>query len=159
MTESVETTEGEEEDLEPVKTTETTTPDEVAKPQFEIKNLDDLKYFMVLAKGGDPDAIQAVAKFMDLESTTERANFTDKTLMLCVAQLNVYAKTYFPDDDWDPFSLVADVISVATMGYKGFKSEQFKDMTSGQPNLDKLTGLPEETKRGVLAGLLGGKKE
>lgn len=137
----------------------TTTPDEVVEPLLEIKNLDDLKRILIIAKGGDPDAIQAVAKFMDLESTTERAYFADKTIMLCVAQLNGYAQAYFPKDDWDPFSLVADVISVATMGYKGFKSEQFKDMTSGQPNLDKLTGLPEDTKRGILSGLLRGKKE
>ncbi|GAH54916.1 unnamed protein product, partial [marine sediment metagenome] len=50
--------------------------------------------------------------------------------------------------------------SIGFMGYKGFKSEQYKDITSGQPNLDKLQGLPEETKQGILAGLFGrGKTE
>jgi len=46
------------------------------------------------------------------------------------------------------------------MGFKGFKSEQYKDITSGQPNLDKLQGLPEETKKGILSGIFSrGSKE
>lgn len=125
----------------------------VTKQQLKIESLDDLKRVLIIAKGGDPDAIQAVSNFMDLKSNTERSYFPDKITTLCIGQLNGFGKVYFSGEEWDPFSLVADVISVSFMGYKGFKSEQFKDMTSGQPNLDKLQGLPEETKKGILSGI------
>jgi len=130
------------------------------RPQLKIETLDDLKRTLIIAKGGDPDAIQAVSDFMDLKSNIERSYFPDKTTSICIAQLTGYGKTYFPVDDWNPFDLVADSLAVAFMPYKGFKSNQFVDMTSGQPNLDKLQGLPEETKKGILSGIFGrGKSE
>ncbi len=130
------------------------------KPVFEIKTLDDLKNIMVVAKGGDPNAIQAITKFMDFQSNAERSYFPDKTLTLCVGQLNGLGKVYFAEEEWDPFTLVGDVLSISFMGYKGFKSNQFVDMTRQTPNLDALQTTGEEIKQGIIAKILGrGKTE
>ena len=130
------------------------------EPIFKIESLDDLKNVMIVAKGGDPNAIQAITKFMDFDSIAERSFFPDKTLTLCTAQLSGYGKVHFPNDDWDPFSLVSDVIAVHFMGYKGEKSKQFVDMTRQTANLDALQTSSEDTKQGVIARILGrGKTE
>jgi len=125
------------------------------EPVFEIKSIDDLQKMMVIAKGGDPNAIQAITKFMDFQSNAERSYLPDKTLTLCVAQLSGYGKVFYPNEDWDPFSLVSDVLSISFMGYKGFKSNQFVDMTRQTPNLDALQTSGEETKQGFIARILG----
>lgn len=132
---------------------------ESPKPVFEINSLDDLQKMMVIAKGGDPNAIQAITKFMDFQSNAERSYFPDKTLTLCVGQLNGFGKLFYPDEEWDPFSLVGDILSITFMGYKGFKSNQFVDMTRQTPNLDALQTTGEETKQGVIARILGRGKE
>jgi len=130
------------------------------KPRFEINSIDDIRRILVIAKGGDPNAIQAITKFMDFESNAERSYFPDKTVTLCTAQLSGYGKVFFPNDEWNPFSLVSDVIAEHFNGYKGFKSNQFVDMTRQTPNLDALKSSPEEVKQGMVARILGrGKKE
>lgn len=122
--------------------------------------MDDLKRVLTIARGGDPDAIQAIVSFMDLKSNIERSYFPDKITSLCVAQLTGLGKTYFPVDDWDPFTLVADCIAISYMPYKGFKSNQFVDMTRQTPNLDALKISPEEVKQGLISKILGrGKTE
>lgn len=132
--------------------TETTT---APGAPFKIESLDDLRNVLVIAKGGDPNAIQAITKFMDFDSPAERSYFPDKTVTLCVGQLEGFGKVFYPKDTWDPFSLVADVLSVCFMGYKGFKSEQFVDMTRQTPNLDALQTSSEETKQGLISRMLG----
>ena len=142
------------------ETTEPKPPDPEPKPQLNIETLDDLKRILVIAKGGDPDAIQAVANFMDLKSNIERSYFPDKKTSIAIAQLTGYGRTYYPADDWDPFNLVADSLSVAFMPYKGFKSNQFVDMTRQTPSLADLQTLQEQPQRGMMDRILGrGKTE
>ncbi len=134
--------------------------EEVSKPQFKIESLDDLRKILVIAKGGDPDAIQAITKFMDFESTVERSYFPNKTLTLCVGQLKGFGKVFYPNDEWDPFSLIGDVLATAFMGYMGFKSNQFVDMTRQTPNLDALQTSSEDIKQSLASKILGrGKTE
>ena len=135
--------------------------DTETKPAFKIETLDDVRRLMVVAQGGDPDAIQAITNFMDLKSNAERSYFPDKRLTICVGQLNGFGKLYYPAEDWDPFTLVSDILSITFMGYKGFKSNQFVDMTRQTPNLDALqTTLGDEQKQGVISRILGrGKTE
>lgn len=135
---------------------------EEKKPQFKIESIDDMRRIMVIAQGGNPDAIQAITEFMNFKSNAERSYFPDKTITLCTAQLTGFGKVYFPNDEWDPFSLVADVIAVHFMGYKGYKSNQFVDMTRQTPNLaDLQTSVNmQEGRAGLLNRLLGrGKTE
>ena len=129
------------------------------KPMFEISSIEDLRKVLVIAKGGDPDAIQAITKFMDFNSIAERSYFPDKTITLCTAQLSGFGKVFFPNDDWNPFSLVSDVIATHFMGYKGNKSNQFVDMTRQTPNLADIQGKDEVAKQGYLSRILGGKSE
>lgn len=129
------------------------------KPAFEINSIDDIRRVMTIAKGGDPDAIQAITRFMDFGSNAERTYLPDKTTTLCIGQLNGYGKVYYPGEEWDPFSLVSDALAVAFMGYKGFKSGQFVDMTRQTPNLSALQTTNEETKQGIISRFLGRGKE
>lgn len=129
------------------------------KPVFEITSLDDLKRVLTIARGGDPDAIQAVTKFMNLESKSERSYFPDKITSVAIGQLNGYGELWYHGEDWNPFTLVADSLAVGFMGYKGFKSNQFVDMTRQTPNLSELQTTPEEVKRGILSRFLGSGKE
>jgi len=125
-----------------------------------IKSPQDLFEWMSVALGKDPKAIQSMAKYMNLDSNDERSYFPNQLTALAIAQLRILGKAHYPNDTWNEYDLVADYIAIGFMGYKGFKSEQYKDITSGQPNLDKLQGLPEETKKGILSGIFGrGKKE
>lgn len=124
-------------------------------PKFKIESLDDLKRVLIIAKGGDPDAIQAVANFMDLKSDTERSYFPDRVTAVAIGQLNGYGRVYFRDDEWNPFELVGNALSVAFMGFKGFKSNQFVDMTRQTPNLADLQTADEDTKRGIISRVLG----
>ena len=125
-----------------------------------IKTPQELFEWMSVALGKDPQAIQSMAKFMDIESHDETSYFPNQLTSLAIAQLRGYGKAHYPKDDWNEYDVLADCIAIGFMGYKGFKSEQYKDITSGQPNLDKLQGLPEETKKGILSGLFGrGKTE
>lgn len=127
---------------------------------FTINTMEDFRRILVIAKGGDPDAIQAITKFMDFQSNAERSYLPDKAITLCVGQLNGFGKVFFSSDDWNPFTLVADAISISFMGYKGFKSNQFVDMTRQTPNLDALTSSPDEIKQGMISRILGrGKSE
>lgn len=128
-------------------------------PKFKIESFDDLHRVMTIANGGDPDAIQAITDFMDLKSNIERSYFPDKKTTLCIGQLEGYARLYFPADEWDPFSLISDTIAIAFMPYKGFKSNQFVDMTRQTPNLAEIQGFRESEERGIMDRLLRRGKE
>ena len=133
---------------------------ETKEEGISIKNPQDLFEWMSVALGRDPKAIQSMAKFMNIDSHDETSYFPNQLTSLAIAQLRGYGKAHYFNDDWNEYDVLADCIAIGFMGYKGFKSEQYKDITSGQPNLDKLQGLPEETKPGILSGIFGrGKTE
>ena len=136
--------------------TEVETKTEV-EPMFKIESLEDLRKVIVIAKGGNPDAQQAVVDFMNLKSATERANFMNMTIMLAVAQQDGYSKAY---PMFKSFGLVSNVISSATMGYKSKKSDQLMQIIQQTPNLSDLTSASEDIKRGYVDRILGrGKTE
>lgn len=129
------------------------------KEELAISTPSELFEWMSVALGKDPKAIQQMSKYMDMDSNDERSYFPNQLTSLAVAQLRILGKALYPKEEWNEYDLVADMIAIGFMGYKGFKSEQYKDITSGQPNLDKLQGLPEETKKGILSGIFGRRKE
>lgn len=133
----------------------------VARPPFlDIKSIDDLHDIIQIAQGGNPRAKQLLENFINMNSNTERAYFPDKTIMIAVAQQNGYAQTYFKNDEFNPFRMVAEVIETATMGYKGNKSKDFVDIIRQTPNMSELQGASEEVKSGFLQGFVGrGKTE
>lgn len=126
------------------------------KPNFEIKTLDDLKRVLIIAKGGDPDAIQAVSRFVPWEKLAAQSYFPDKLTAVAISQLNGYSAVLH----MKCFSTVADVLSVGFMSLKGFKTGQFVQMTQQTANLSSLESQPEEVKRGFLSNFFNrGAKE
>jgi len=132
---------------------------EIKEPQIQIKTPQDVFEWRCAALGIDPKQIQSMAKFMDVDSHDETSYFPNQLTSLAIAQLRAYGQALYRGSDWNPYDVIADCIAVGFKGYKGFKSEQYKDITSGQPNLDKLQGLPEETKKGILSGIFGRSKK
>lgn len=130
-------------------------------PSLKIESWDDIFRAMCVIRGIDPNQVQSMAKFSDFDNEDERSYYPNQLTSIAIAQLRMYGESFYKGDDWNEYELIADYLAVGFMGYKGFKSEQYKDITSGQPNLDKLQGLPEETRKGILSGIFnrGGSKE
>lgn len=122
--------------------------------KLKIETWEDLFRALCIVRGVDPDQVQAMAKFSDFDNADERSYFPTQITSVAVAQLRMFGESLYKGEEWNEYELAADLLAVGFMGYKGFKSEQYKDITSGQPNLDKLQGLPEETRQGLLSGLL-----
>ena len=145
------------------ETTKTEEPEEAKEPgatPTQVRTPEEMFRWMAVAQGKDPDSIQAMSKFLDVESHDETSYFPNQLTAIAIAQLRIRAKALYKGHEWNPFDIVADAIGVGFKGFKGFKSEQYKDITSGQPNLDKLRGLPEETQKGLLSGIFNrGKSE
>ena len=131
----------------------------VAKNQFKIESMDDLWRVMTIAKGGNPKAQQALEKFIDLESDEERSYFPDKMTTLAVSQNLMYGKALFPKRPVNAFSIFASCLSKGFMGYKGFKSNQWVDITRQTTILEALQSMPNEVKQGFVSRILGGSKE
>ena len=125
-----------------------------------IESWDDLFRAMCIVRGIDPNQVQSMSKFSNFDNVDERSYYTNQLTSVAIAQLRMLGEAFYRGEDWNEYELAADFLGVAFMGYKGFKSEQYKDITSGQPNLDKLTGMPEETQKGILAGIFSrGRKD
>lgn len=130
-------------------------------PILTIESWDDLFRASCIAKGIDPNQVQSMAKFSNFDNNDERSYYPTMLTAIAISQLRMFGKAFYPKDTWNEYELIADYLSVSLMGYHGFKSEQYKDITSGQVNLDKLKGVPEEYKQGILSGIFnrGGKKD
>lgn len=121
-----------------------------ATEKFDMQRLYEI---MSIARGIDPKQQQAMSKFSDFDNQDERTYYPNRKTALAIAQLRMYGSALYKDDEWNEYDDIADDIAIAFMGLKGFKSDQYKDITSGQPNLDKLKGIPEESKKGILSGI------
>jgi len=110
---------------------------------------------LCMARGIDPSQVQGMAKFMNPDSVDETSYYATQRTAVSIAQLRLYGESFYKGEEWNEYELAADLLGTGFKGFKGFKSVQYTDISSGQPNLDKLQGLPEETKHGVLSGILG----
>ena len=114
---------------------------------------------MCMVRGIDPSQVQGMARFMDVESVDETTYYATQRTAVSIAQLRLYGEAFYHGEEWNEYELAADLLGTGFKGFKGFKSTQYKDITSGVPNLENIQGLPEETKTGILSGIFGGKKE
>jgi len=114
-----------------------------------------------VAMGVDPKQVQSLAKFSDFDKIDEGTYYPNQLTSVAIAQLRMYGEGLYMGHEWNEYAVCADFLGDGFKGYKGFKSNQYVEITSGQQNLDKLQGLPEDTKKGILAGLFnrGGKTE
>lgn len=142
MTEATEekTSDGEKEPVfQPVKT-----PHELASLLFNI---------MCAVRGVDPNQVQGLAKFMNPDNIDETTYYPTQRTSLAIAQLRMFGEAFYKGEEWNEYELAADLLGMGFKGLKGFKSTQYVDITSGQANLDKLQGVPEEVKKTVLSGI------
>ena len=115
---------------------------------------------LCMVRGVDPSQVQGMAKFMDTESVDQTTYYPTQRTSIAIAQLRLYGEAFYKGEEWNEYELAADLIGTGFKGFKGFKSTQYKDITSGVPNLEQIQGLPEETKKGILSGIFGrGKTE
>lgn len=115
---------------------------------------------LCMVRGIDPSQVQGMAKFMNPDSVDETTYYATQRTAVSIAQLRLYSEAFYKGEEWNEYEFAADILGTGFKGFKGFKSVQYTDITSGQPNLDKLQGLPEDTKQGILSGLFSrGKKE
>ncbi len=129
------------------------------KPKLKIENFDDLRDMMIIAKGGDPKAQQTINDFINFANNTERSNFPNTKTVLCIAQLNGYSKLYYPDNPDNPFAIVAESLEISFMAKKGWKANQFVEMTKQTPSIPDLVTIGEAKQRGIGERLLGRGKE
>jgi len=122
---------------------------------LKIETQEDLWRVMTIARGGNPDAIQAVSEFMNFKSTAERSFFPDHLTTMCTAQLRGFGKAFFPNKENNPFAEVAELIEIHYMAYKGEKSKQFVQMTQYTTNLSDLESAKEDTQQGILDRIKG----
>ena len=114
---------------------------------------------LCMVRGVDPSQVQGMAKFMNPDSVDETTYYPTQRTSVAIAQLRLYGESFYKDEEWNEYELAADILGTGFKGFKGFKSVQYTDITSGQPNLDKLHGLPEEAKQGILSGIFRRKSE
>ena len=128
---------------------------------FKIENLDDLRRVLVIAQGGNPDAQQSINDFLKFDNNIERTNLPTRRDVVLLAYLNACGTLLYPDDDNDPFSIMADAISIAFMAKGGEKSKQFVELMKQTPSLVDLQtmGVGESAKSGIMSRVFGGKKE
>lgn len=135
--------------------------EEKPKSQFlEINSWDDFRRVIVTARGGDPDAQQTLNAFLQFNNPIERTNLPAVEQVKAVGYLAFCGKTYFPDDDDNPFTQAAHCMSVAFMAKGGEKSKQFVELMKTTPSITDLQTLGDSAQRSVVDRVLGrGKSE
>jgi len=114
---------------------------------------------LCMVRGIDPSQVQGMAKFMDPESVDETTYYATQRTAVSIAQLRLYSESFYKGEAWNEYEFAADILGTGFKGFKGFKSIQYKDIASGQPNLENIQGLPDETKQGILSGIFRRKSE
>lgn len=112
----------------------------------------EIRKYIQVAKGQDPDAQQIVNDFLKMNNNLERTNLPTTKAVICVAQLEFASNWLYPNDPENPFALMEDAITTAFMARKGEKSKQFVDIVRNTHDLSSLQGQSEEVKTGVLSG-------
>lgn len=138
-------------------------PDNTPSPNFDITTPEGRKIvfeLLCMSRGIDPAQVQGMARFMDVDSVDETSYYATQRTAVSIAQLRLYGESFYKGEEWNEYELAADLLGTGFKGFKGFKSIQYKDIASGQPNLENIQGMPEATKTGILSGVFGrGKKE
>ena len=138
-------------------------PDPESKPvnqPFKIESLDDLRRVLVIAQGGNPDASQSINDFLKFDNNIERTNLPTRRDVVLMAYLKGCGSLFYPEMDDDPFSIMADSLSIAFMAKGGEKSKQFVELMKQTPSLVDLQTMGTETpKSGIRERVFGGKKE
>jgi len=137
-------------------------PKAETKPLIDVTTPEGRKVIfeiLCMVRGIDPSQVQGMAKFMDTENVDQTTFYPTQRTSLAISQLRLYGEAFYMGEEWNEYELAADIIGTGFKGYKGYKSNQYVEITSGQQNLEKLQGVPEDTKRGILSGIFGRSKK
>jgi hypothetical protein len=128
---------------------------------FKIESLEDLRRVLVIAQGGNPDAQQSINDFLKFDNNIERTNLPTRRDVVLMAYLKGCGSLFYPEDAYDPFSIIADALSIAFMAKGGEKSKQFVELMKQTPSLVDLQtmGSGETPKGGIMNRIFGGSKE
>lgn len=128
--------------------------------EFKLETLDDLRKLLVMARGGDPEAQHTLNAFLKFDSNIERTNLPKRIDVQRVIFADYAGKTLYPDKEDDPFSKLANSISIAFMAKGGDKSKQFVELMKQTPSLSDLKTLEDSSQRSMVDKILGrGKTE
>lgn len=126
---------------------------------FEIDSLDDLRRVIVMAQGGDPEAQQTLNAFLKFNNNIERTNLPTRRDVQMVVFADYAGKTLYPDVEDNPFSKLANCISIAFMAKGGDKSKQFVELMKQTPSLTDLQTLQGPADRSLTDRIFGRNKK
>lgn len=126
---------------------------------FEINNIDDLYRVMTMAQGGNPDAQQTLNDFLKFNNNIERTNLPTRRDVHTVSFLDVVGKSFFPEWEDNPFSVLADSIAIAFMAKGGDKSKQFVELMKQTPSLSDLQSVQDPIERSWRERIFGSGEE
>ena len=126
---------------------------------FKIESVSDLKEFLMIARGQDPESQQTINKFLNFEDEIERTNLPSITDVKRVSYFDFLSALYFPEYPDNPFKMAAKAQAKALMARKGEKSKQFVDLMKQTPSISDLQTVGEPAQRGLVDRALGRGKE
>lgn len=126
--------------------------------EINSEQLEAMRRLFVILDGQDPEAQQTLNNFLKFNNNIERSNFPTTKVVLCISQLTGYGSLLFGEDN-NPFSMIADALSIAFMARQGEKSKQFVDLFKQTPSLSELQTLSEPQQRGLMDRIAGRGKE
>ena len=126
---------------------------------FKIESKGDLKEFLMIARGQDPESQQTINKFLNFEDEIERTNLPSITDVKRVSYFAFLSVLYFPEYPDNPFIMAAKAQAKALMARKGEKSKQFVDLMKQTPSISDLQTVGEPAQRGLIDRALGRGKE
>ena len=126
---------------------------------FKINSISELKEFLMIARGQDPDSQQTINKFLNFEDEIERTNLPSITDVKRVSYFDFLSELFFPEYPDNPFKMAAKAQAKALMARKGEKSKQFVDMMKLTPSITDLQTVGESAQRNLIDRALGRGKE
>lgn len=112
-----------------------------------------------MAQGGDPEAQQTLNAFLKFNNNIERTNLPTRRDVVLIAYLDGCGKLYYPGNDNNPFSMLANSLVVAFMAKGGDKSKQFVELMKQTPSLADLQTVGTPMQPGLRERIFGGKKK
>ena len=126
---------------------------------FKIETPDDLRRIIIMAQGGDPEAQQTLNAFLKFSNNIERTNLPTRRDVVLLAYLDGCGKLYYPDNEKNPFTVLANCLSIAFMAKGGDKSKQFVELMKQTPSLADLQTLGTPSQPGSLRDRIFGRKK
>lgn len=128
--------------------------------KLEQIDTDSIRRLIVSARGGNPDAQQTLNDFIKFNNDIERTNLPKREDVQRMVYADYAGKTFYPDNDDNPFTMLASSMAIAFMAKGGGKSNQFVELMKQTPSLADLQTLGGDQQRSFTDRLLGrGKTE